>query len=70
MLIRRQALNLLQISCKLSLYSKVIFKNMRVADDTFQRPGATTVNKLKYQRVNPCMSEAHTWSDKFENILI
>ena len=36
MLIRRQTTNLLQIFCELSLYTQVIFKSMRVADDTFQ----------------------------------
>ena len=35
MLIRSQATTLLQIFCELLLYSQVIFKIMRVADDTF-----------------------------------
>ena len=35
MLIRSQTKTLLQIYCELSLYSQVIFKSMRVADDTF-----------------------------------
>ena len=33
MLIRIQTTNLLQIFCELSLYSQVIFKSMKVADD-------------------------------------
>ena len=35
MLIRSQATTLPQIFCKLLLYSQVIIKSMRVADDTF-----------------------------------
>ena len=35
MLIRSQATTLLQIFCELLLYSQVIFKIMRVADDAF-----------------------------------
>ena len=35
MLIRSQTKTLLQIFCELSLYSQVIIKSMRVADDTF-----------------------------------
>ena len=35
MLIRSQTTTFLQIFCELSLYSKVIIKSMRVADDTF-----------------------------------
>ena len=35
MLIRSQATTLLQIFCELLLYYQVIFKGMRVADDTF-----------------------------------
>ena len=37
MLVRKQTPNLLQIFCKLLLYSQVIFKSMRVPDDTFWR---------------------------------
>ena len=37
MLIRSQGTTLLQIFCELKLYSQVIFKSMRVADDTFKR---------------------------------
>ena len=37
MLIISQTTTLLQIFCELSLYSRVIFKSMRVADDPFQR---------------------------------
>ena len=33
--IRSQTTTPLQIFCELSLYSQVIFKSMRVADDTF-----------------------------------
>ena len=36
MLIGSQTTTLLQIFCEPSLYSQVIFKSMRVADDTFQ----------------------------------
>ena len=35
MLIRSRATTLLQIFCELLLYSQVIFKSMRVADDAF-----------------------------------
>ena len=35
MLTRGQTTTLLQIFCELSLYSQVIFKSMKVADDTF-----------------------------------
>ena len=41
MLIRSRATTLLQMFCELSLYSQVIFKSMRVADDTFWRNGLT-----------------------------
>ena len=34
MLIRSQITTLLQIFCELSLYSQVIFKSMKAADDT------------------------------------
>ena len=34
MLIRSQITTLLQIFCELLLYSQVIFKSMKVADDT------------------------------------
>ena len=37
MLIRIQGTTLLQIFCELLLYSQVIFKSMRVADNTFKR---------------------------------
>ena len=37
MLIRCQITTLLQIFCELLLYSQVIFRSMRVADDTFRR---------------------------------
>ena len=37
MLIISKTTNLLQIFYELSLYSQVIKKNMRVADDTFRR---------------------------------
>ena len=37
MVITSQATTLLQIFCELSLSSQVIFKSMRVADDTFMR---------------------------------
>ena len=37
MLIRSQATTLLQMFCELLLYSQVILKGMRVADDTFWR---------------------------------
>ena len=37
MFFRIQPTTLVQIFCELSLYSKVIFKSMRVADDTFWR---------------------------------
>ena len=37
MLIRSQGTTLLQIFCDLLLYSQVIFKSIRVADDTFKR---------------------------------
>ena len=37
MLIRSQGTTLLQIFCDLLLYSQVIFKGMRVADDTLER---------------------------------
>ena len=36
MLIRGKISTLLQIFCELKLYTQVIFKSMRVADDTFQ----------------------------------
>ena len=36
MLIRGKVSTLLQIFCELSLYTQVIFKSMRIADDTFQ----------------------------------
>ena len=35
MLIRSQKTTLLQIFCELSLYSQVMLKSIRVADDTF-----------------------------------
>ena len=37
MLERSQTTTLLQLFCELLLYSKVISKSMKVADDTFQR---------------------------------
>ena len=37
MLTRSQTKTLLQIFFELSLYSEVIFKSMKVADDTFKR---------------------------------
>ena len=37
MLIRRQTTYLLQIFCEILLYSQVIFKSMRVPDNTFWR---------------------------------
>ena len=36
MAIRSQTTTTLQIFCELLLYSQVIFKSMRVADDTFK----------------------------------
>ena len=44
MLIRSQTANLFQIFCELLLYSQVIFKRMKVADDTFL--GNSYVNGL------------------------
>ena len=37
MLIRSQGTTILQIFCDLLLYSQVIFRSIRVADDTFKR---------------------------------
>ena len=57
MLIRRHTTNLLQISYELLLYSQVIFKSMKVPDDTFWRKSKCEWVKLgkyvlaSYQRV-------------------
>ena len=45
MLIRRKATTLLQIFCELLLYTQVIFKSMRVADDNSNE--TLSVNGLK-----------------------
>ena len=52
MLIRRQTPNLLQIFCKLLLYFQVIFKGMRVPDDT------------KGDSCQICLTDGYCWREE------